>query len=105
MVACQSALLIVDLQRDFLPGGALAVNGGDAVIAPVGLVASMFPIVVATQDFHPPGHVSFASSHRGRSVHDVIDHFGHPQVLWPDHCVAGRRVPPWLRDFQTRRPR
>jgi nicotinamidase/pyrazinamidase len=85
----QSALVIVDLQRDFLPGGALAVPDGDAIIAPIAALASAFGTVVATQDFHPAGHVSFASSHPGRRIHDVVEVHGHPQMLWPDHCVAG----------------
>jgi nicotinamidase/pyrazinamidase len=82
-------LVIVDLQRDFLPGGALAVPGGDAIIAPIAALAPAFETVVATQDFHPAGHVSFASSHPGRKIHDVVEVYGHPQALWPDHCVAG----------------
>jgi nicotinamidase/pyrazinamidase len=84
-----SALLIVDLQHDFLPGGALAVPRGDEILAPIAALAPRFDTVVATQDFHPPGHVSFASSHPGRHPLDVIEAHGEPQVLWPDHCVAG----------------
>ncbi len=84
-----SALLAVDVQPDFLPGGALAVGDGDAILEPLGaLVASgRFPLVAATQDWHPPGHVSFASSHPGRSPFDEIELYGRPQTLWPDHCV------------------
>jgi nicotinamidase/pyrazinamidase len=87
----RAALLVVDLQIDFLPRGALAVADGDALLAPIGeLVASgRFPIVVATQDWHPRGHVSFASSHPGCKPFETITLYGEPQVLWPDHCVAG----------------
>ena len=86
-----AALLLVDLQIDFLPNGALAVADGDAILAPIRelLAAGRFPIVVATQDWHPRGHVSFASSHPGRAPFDTITLYGEPQVLWPDHCVAG----------------
>ena len=87
----QAALLLVDLQMDFLPGGALAVADGDAILAPVRelLLSARFPTVVATQDWHPSAHVSFASSHPGRAPFDTVTLYGEPQVLWPDHCVAG----------------
>ena len=85
------ALVVVDVQPDFLPGGALAVADGDAILAPLARLmrAKRFPLVVATQDWHPPGHVSFASSHPGRKPYDRIDVHGREQVLWPDHCVQG----------------
>ena len=85
------ALIVVDVQPDFLPGGALAVADGDAILAPLARLmrAKRFPLVVATQDWHPPGHVSFASSHPGRKPYDRIDVHGREQVLWPDHCVQG----------------
>jgi nicotinamidase/pyrazinamidase len=89
MAASRVALIIVDLQADFLPGGALAVPDADAIVGPIGAIAPLFATVVATQDFHPPGHVSFASSHPGAHIHDTLQIHGHPQVLWPDHCVAG----------------
>ena len=87
--AGRSALVIVDVQPDFLPGGALAVTDGDAILAPLRALLSRNPFdaVVATQDWHPPGHVSFASKHPGRRALDVVEVHGHPQVLWPDHCV------------------
>src|SRR5690348_1392428 len=86
----RDALLVVDLQRDFLPGGALAVAGGDEVVHPIARLCERFETVVATQDFHPPGHVSFASSHPGHSPLEVVTlPGGREQVLWPDHCVAG----------------
>ena len=89
-----TALILVDLQNDFLPGGALAVPGGDAVLGPANALAAdrdRFGLVVATQDWHPPGHASFAASHPGKRPGDVIDLDGLPQVLWPTHCVAGTR--------------
>lgn len=85
------ALLLVDLQHDFLPGGALAVAGGDAVVAPAAALAAAFETVVATQDWHPPGHVSFASSHAGRRPYETLTLPQGPQELWPDHCVRGSR--------------
>lgn len=86
-----SCLLVVDVQVDFLPGGALAVAGGDAILTPLRdlLAARRFGRVVATQDWHAPRHVSFASSHPGRRPFDTITLYGREQVLWPDHCVAG----------------
>ncbi|QTL03873.1 bifunctional nicotinamidase/pyrazinamidase [Aquabacter sp. L1I39] len=83
------ALLLVDLQVDFLPGGSLAVAGGDEVVPLANRVASTFRNVILTQDWHPAGHVSFATSHPGRAPFEVIDLPYGPQVLWPDHCVQG----------------
>src|SRR5512138_1870882 len=87
----KDALVIVDVQHDFLPGGALAVAGGDAVIAPIAALAPRFSTVVATQDWHPPGHVSFASAHPGRKAYETAELPQGPQELWPDHCVQGSR--------------
>jgi len=87
----KDALLVVDVQHDFLPGGALAVSAGDEVVPGIAALAPRFGTVVATQDFHPPGHVSFASSHPGRKPFETIELPGGPQVLWPDHCVRGTR--------------
>lgn len=84
-----SALIVVDVQNDFLPGGALAVEKGDQVIAPLNALMPLFTEVVATVDYHPGGHLSFASSHPGHEVGEVIDVDGINQILWPDHCVAG----------------
>jgi nicotinamidase/pyrazinamidase len=82
-------LIAVDLQVDFLPGGALAVPDGDAVIAPINRLAKAFRHVVLTQDWHPKGHASFASSHPSKQPFETIElHYG-LQVLWPDHCVQG----------------
>lgn len=85
------ALVVVDVQHDFLPGGALAVAGGDAIVAPIAALAPAFSTVVATQDWHPPGHVSFASAHPGRRPYEALALPQGPQELWPDHCVAGSR--------------
>jgi nicotinamidase/pyrazinamidase len=83
------ALIVVDLQYDFLPGGSLAVEGGDEIVAPINELATRFANVVQTQDWHPPGHISFASSHPGRAPFEVIELDYGPQVLWPDHCIIG----------------
>jgi nicotinamidase/pyrazinamidase len=82
-------LLVVDVQRDFLPGGALAVPEGDAVVAPINRLGTLFCHAVLTQDWHPGGHVSFATSHPGRAPFETVAlSYGH-QVLWPTHCVQG----------------
>jgi len=87
----RTALIVVDLQPDFMPGGALAVAEGDQIVAPIRdlVMSGRFDVVVATQDWHPPNHVSFASHHAGKQPFDVMDLYGHEQVLWPDHCVQG----------------
>lgn len=82
-----AALVLVDIQNDFLPGGALAVPHGDEVIPVANQLIGRFDLVVATQDWHPPDHVSFAASHPGRRVFETMDVGGHPQTLWPAHCV------------------
>jgi nicotinamidase/pyrazinamidase len=81
------ALIVIDVQNDFCPGGALAVPEGDLVIPVVNRLQPRFDLVVATQDWHPAGHLSFAANHPGRSPGDVIELAGLPQVLWPAHCV------------------
>jgi nicotinamidase/pyrazinamidase len=85
------ALLIVDVQNDFCPGGALAVERGDEVVAVINRLSPAFTRIVATQDWHPPGHLSFASSHPGRKPLETVEVNGIAQVLWPDHCVQGTR--------------
>lgn len=84
-----TALLLVDLQNDFMPGGALAVPNGDEVVAVANRLAPRYELVVATQDWHPPNHGSFASNHPGKKPYDVVDLHGVQQTLWPDHCVQG----------------
>lgn len=86
-----SALLIIDVQYDFLPGGALAVPKGDEVISIINELQYQFPLVVATQDWHPQGHSSFASQHEGYSPFEVIEWRGMSQTLWPDHCLQGSK--------------
>jgi nicotinamidase/pyrazinamidase len=81
------ALILVDLQNDFLPGGALAVPDGDKVIPVANRLQAAFPLVVATQDWHPVDHGSFAANHPGRKVFEQIELNGLPQTLWPVHCV------------------
>jgi nicotinamidase/pyrazinamidase len=82
-------LLVVDVQNDFMPGGALPVPRGDEVVPVINALARRFANVVITQDWHTPGHVSFASSHAGREPFDRVGlHYGE-QVLWPEHCVQG----------------
>ncbi len=81
------ALILVDIQNDFVPGGALAVPGGDEVVDVANRVMPHFDLVLATQDWHGPRHGSFAASHAGRRVGEVIDLAGLPQILWPAHCV------------------
>jgi len=82
-------LVIVDVQNDFLPGGALAVPHGHDVIAPINRLARHFAHVVITQDWHPSNHISFATSHPGRTAFETIDVAYGSQVLWPVHCVQG----------------
>ncbi|SEP07432.1 nicotinamidase [Aquisalimonas asiatica] len=86
-----TALLLVDIQPDFMAGGPLATANGDAILPGVRRIMEARPcgVMVATQDWHPPGHVSFASSHADRTPFETIELHGHEQVLWPDHCVQG----------------
>jgi nicotinamidase/pyrazinamidase len=85
----RDALLIIDVQNDFLPGGALAVSSGDQIIPIVNLLQSKFDFIVASQDFHPADHKSFAANNPGRKVGDIVDLNGLDQFLWPVHCVQG----------------
>ncbi len=87
----RDVLVIVDVQNDFCPGGALAVPQGDQIVPAVNRLAAEFAHVVLTQDWHPRGHASFASSHPGRQPFDTIDVSYGEQILWPDHCVQGTR--------------
>jgi nicotinamidase/pyrazinamidase len=85
------ALILVDIQNDFLPGGALAVPDGDAFIPVANQLQAAFPLVVATQDWHPANHGSFAASHAGKQVFQQIELNGLPQTLWPVHCVQNTK--------------
>ena len=84
-----ASLIVIDVQLDFCPGGALAVADGDSVVAPINAMMGAFDTVVLTQDWHPDGHSSFASQHPGKAPLEMIEMPYGPQVLWPDHCVQG----------------
>ncbi|WP_269471422.1 cysteine hydrolase family protein [Candidatus Rickettsiella viridis] len=86
----KKALILVDLQNDFMPGGSLAVPQGNEVIPIANALQAHFECIVATQDWHPKNHGSFAVNHAGKSIGDCIELAGLPQVLWPVHCVQGR---------------
>jgi nicotinamidase/pyrazinamidase len=83
------ALLVIDVQNDFCPGGALAVSGGDLIVPGINALMAEFDTVILTQDWHPRGHSSFASSHQGAAAMSVVAFPYGPQVLWPDHCIQG----------------
>ena len=87
------------MQNDFCPGGALGVPGGGEVVPLANRLGRLFPNVVLTQDWHPPGHLSFASSHDGRTPYETIPMPYGPQVLWPDHCVQGTEGAAFHRDL------
>jgi nicotinamidase/pyrazinamidase len=93
-------LLVVDVQKDFCPGGRLAVPRGDEVVAAVNRLAAKFTNVVLTQDWHPPGHLSFASSHPGKQPYQTIEVPYGTQVLWPDHCVQNTPGAEFRADLQ-----
>jgi len=97
------ALIIVDVQNDFLPGGALAVPNGDEVIPVANRVSAEFDLVIATQDWHPPDHGSFAANHPGKKPGDVIDLNGIEQILWPVHCVQNTPGAAFARALDTSR--
>jgi nicotinamidase/pyrazinamidase len=96
-------LIVVDVQNDFCPGGALAVPDGDAVVPEVNKLIADHEHVVVTQDWHPADHSSFASRHRGRSPFETIEVSYGPQILWPDHCVQGTPGADFHRDFDWTR--
>jgi nicotinamidase/pyrazinamidase len=93
------AFLAIDVQQDFCAGGALAVPGGDAVVAPINRLTAMFAHVVATQDWHPADHASFAASHAGAAPFSSFEAPYGPQTLWPTHCVQGTQGAAFHRDF------
>ena len=99
----QQALIIVDMQNDFCPGGALAVAGGDEIVPLVNALARHFDHVILTQDWHPAGHSSFASSHPGRQPFESLEMSYGPQTLWPDHCVQGTPGARFHRDLDLDR--
>lgn len=97
----RDVLVIVDVQNDFCPGGALAVPEGDAVVPAVNRLAAQFAHVILTQDWHPPGHLSFASSHAGKNPFETIELAYGAQILWPDHCVQGTEGAAFHRDLDV----
>ncbi len=97
------ALLIVDVQNDFCPGGALEVPNGDEVVPVINKLSETFDVVVQTQDWHPVGHSSFASTHDGKAPFDTIEMPYGEQVLWPDHCVQGSKGANFHPDLVTDR--
>ena len=97
------ALIVIDVQRDFCGGGALAVPDGDAVVAPINALMDEAGAVVLTQDWHPEGHSSFASQHAGKAPLETVDMPYGTQVLWPDHCVIGSDGADFHPDLRTDR--
>ncbi len=83
------ALIVIDVQNDFCPGGALAVTGGDEIVEPINALMPNYDAVILTQDWHPANHSSFASQHADKNPFDLIEMPYGPQVLWPDHCIQG----------------
>lgn len=94
-------LIIVDPQYDFMPGGSLEVKDGDKIIPVINAISDEFELVVATQDWHPEGHSSFASSHKGKEQFENIEWKGMQQTLWPDHCVQGTKGAEFHADLKT----
>ncbi|SFL73406.1 bifunctional nicotinamidase/pyrazinamidase [Shimia aestuarii] len=97
------ALIVIDVQNDFCPGGALAVPDGNAIVAGINALMPGFDAVILTQDWHPAGHSSFASSHEGKGPYELVDMPYGPQVLWPDHCVQGTTGAAFHADLNTTR--
>ncbi|MBF0597507.1 bifunctional nicotinamidase/pyrazinamidase [Faecalibacter rhinopitheci] len=95
------ALIIVDMQNDFMPGGALAVPEGDLIIERINELQNKFELIVATQDWHPANHKSFASQHEGKNPFDVIELNGLQQTLWPNHCIQGTKGADFHKDLNT----
>jgi len=89
MIDNNSALIVIDVQNDFCPGGGLAVEQGDEVVGVINKIMPEFKYTAATQDWHPATHGSFASNHEGKKIYDFIDLNGIDQILWPDHCIQG----------------
>ncbi|PJE36915.1 nicotinamidase/pyrazinamidase [Pseudooceanicola lipolyticus] len=96
-----NALIVIDVQNDFCPGGALAVPEGDAVVPVINAMMDQFDSVILTQDWHPAGHSSFASSHPGKAPYELTEMFYGAQVLWPDHCVQGSAGAAFHADLRT----
>lgn len=84
-------LIIIDVQNDFVPGGSLEVPDGDQIIPVINSIQGYFDLVIATQDWHPQNHISFASNHKGKKPFETIEWRGMDQILWPDHCVQNTK--------------
>ena len=97
----KSALLVIDVQNDFCPGGALAVAGGDEIVPGINALMADFDAVILSQDWHPAGHSSFASSHPGATPMSMIEMPYGPQVLWPDHCIQNSTGAAFHADLRT----
>lgn len=95
------ALIVIDVQNDFCPGGALAVVGGDEIVAPINALMDVFAVVILTQDWHPKGHSSFASSHAGAAPFSSVTMPYGEQTLWPDHCIQGTEGAAFHPDLRT----
>lgn len=95
------ALIVIDVQNDFCPGGALAVPGGDEIVPGINALMDEFQAVILTQDWHPAGHSSFASEHDGQEPYSVVDFPYGPQVLWPDHCIQSSTGAAFHPDLRT----
>ena len=98
-----TVLIVIDVQNDFCPGGALAVPEGDAILPVINRIIDRFPHAAATQDWHPRHHASFASNHPGTNPYDTIDIHGVTQTLWPDHCVQGTKGADFHPDLPSER--
>ena len=96
-----NALIVIDVQNDFCPNGALAVVGGDEIIPRINAIMGDFDATILTQDWHPAGHSSFASSHAGKDPYAMIDMPYGAQVLWPDHCIQGTKGAEFHTDLHT----
>lgn len=94
-------LIIVDAQNDFMPGGSLEVKNGDEIVPVINSIQDEFELILATQDWHPKDHSSFASNHDGKKPFDKIDWKGMDQILWPDHCVQGSKGAEFHSDLKT----
>jgi nicotinamidase/pyrazinamidase len=97
------ALIVVDLQNDFVPGGSLAVPKGHEIVPLINQLQEKFELVVATQDWHPRNHLSFASNHPGKNVYDTVLLGEVEQILWPDHCIQGEKGAMFVKGYDDRR--
>lgn len=101
MDSAKTALIVVDVQNDFCPGGALAVNGGDEIVPVINAMIPNYRACVFTQDWHPADHTSFASQHDGKAPFDMVEVAYGDQVLWPDHCIQGSAGAEFHKDLNT----